>query len=94
MATKIPQSPKTLAEKIICDADLDYLGRDDFEPISMRLYKEFISFKIIPDDAVWDKIQIGFFESHHYFTNTSINKRAVKKSAHLHQLKESIHRQK
>jgi hypothetical protein len=94
MATKIPQSPKTLAEKIICDADLDYLGRDDFEPISKRLYEEFISFKIIPEDAIWDKVQIGFFESHHYFTKTSLKKRAAKKSEHLHQLKESIHRHK
>ena len=48
MATKIPQSPKTLLEQIICDADLDYLGRDDFEPISQTLHKEFIIFKIIP----------------------------------------------
>src|SRR2546423_374818 len=30
IATKIPQSPHTLLEKIICDADLDYLGREDF----------------------------------------------------------------
>ena len=27
MATKIPQNPHTLLERIICDADLDYLGR-------------------------------------------------------------------
>jgi uncharacterized protein len=94
MATKIPQSPKTHAEKIICDADLDYLGRDDFEPISKRLYTEFISYKIIPVDVIWDKIQISFFESHHYFTESSKKKRAAKKSEHLHQLKERIHRQK
>jgi len=29
MATKIPQSPKTKLERIICDADLDYLGRPE-----------------------------------------------------------------
>ena len=88
MATKIPQSPKTLLEQIICDADLDYLGRNDFEPISRNLYKEFIVFKIIPEDIIWDHIQIKFFESHHYFTGTSISKRNGEKLKHLNILKE------
>ena len=88
MATKIPQSPKTLLEQIICDADLDYLGRNDFEPISQTLHKEFIIFKIIPEDIIWDHIQIKFFESHHYFTGTSISKRNEKKLKHLNILKE------
>jgi len=88
MATKIPQSPNTLLEQIICDADLDYLGRNDFEPISQTLYKEFIIFKIIPEDIIWDHVQIKFFESHHYFTGTSISKRNEKKLKHLNILKE------
>lgn len=88
MATKIPQSPHTLLEQIICDADLDYLGRNDFEPISRSLYKEFLTFKIIPEDINWDHIQIKFFESHHYFTGTSISKRNEKKLKHLNILKE------
>ena len=88
MATKIPQSPKTLLEQIICDADLDYLGRDDFEPISNNLYKEFLTFKIIPEDCIWDHIQIKFFESHHYFTKTTLEKRNTAKLKHLAILKE------
>ena len=31
MATKIPQRPKSLLQKIICDVDLDYLGLVDLE---------------------------------------------------------------
>ena len=88
MATKIPQSPKTLLEQIICDADLDYLGRDDFEPISNNLYKEFLTFKIIPEDCIWDHIQIKFFESHRYFTKTTLEKRNTAKLKHLAILKE------
>jgi predicted metal-dependent HD superfamily phosphohydrolase len=88
MATKIPQTPHNLLEQIICDADLDYLGRNDFEPISKNLYKEFITFKIIPDDVIWDHIQIKFFEMHHYFTTTSIEKRNEIKMRHLDILKE------
>ena len=88
MATKIPQTPHTLLEQIICDADLDYLGRNDFEPISRSLYKEFLTYKIIPEDIIWDHIQIKFFESHHYFTGTSMSKRNEKKLKHLKILKE------
>jgi uncharacterized protein len=88
MATKIPQTPHNLLEQIICDADLDYLGRNDFEPISKNLYKEFITFKIIPDDVIWDHIQIKFFEMHHYFTNTSMEKRNDMKMRHLDIIKE------
>lgn len=88
MATKIPQTPHNLLEKIICDADLDYLGRNDFEPISQNLYKEFMAYKIFPEDIIWDHIQIKFFESHHYFTETSCKKRNEKKLKHLEILKE------
>src|SRR5215210_2647058 len=49
-ATKVPQQPRTILEKIICDADLDYLGRDDFFKIGEALYKEFIDQKIVSDD--------------------------------------------
>ena len=88
MATRIPQSPTNLLEQIICDADLDYLGRNDFTPISENLYKEFMTFQIIPDNIVWDHIQIKFFESHHYFTKSAFDKRNEIKLKHLAMLKE------
>ena len=87
MATKIPQTPHNLGEQILCDADLDYLGRDDFLPISENLHREFIRFGIIPEQADWDQIQISFFESHHYFTATALARRQKKKSEHLQFLK-------
>ena len=47
MATEIPQNPKTHLEMIMCDADLDYLGRYDFETISNNLYTEFLDFGFV-----------------------------------------------
>lgn len=87
MATKIPQSPVSLLEEIICDADLDYLGRPDFPPISQHLMKEFLEYGIIKDEAEWDPIQIGFFEKHQYFTHSSRTIRQPGKLAHLALLK-------
>ena len=41
MATKIPQTPRNLLEKIVADADLEYLGTELFYPISQNLFREF-----------------------------------------------------
>ncbi len=87
MATQIPQTPHNLMEQIICDADLDYLGRDDFQVISNGLKEEFLVYKVINSEADWDPLQIGFFEAHNYFTETCRADRTPKKLQHLHMLK-------
>lgn len=87
MATKIPQSPKNKLEQIICDADLDYLGRDDFEPISNSLYKEFLDFGFVKNYDDWMQKQIGFLELHRYFTKSSQQLRQPKKTNQLLKLK-------
>lgn len=88
MATRIPQTPTNKLEEIICDADLDYLGRDDFEPISNGLMKEFLAYGVIRSETDWDNLQIRFFENHNYFTETCRFERAPKKSKHLQLLKQ------
>ena len=71
MATKIPQKPKTLLEKIICDADLDYLGRNDFFSIGDSLRREFLCFRIVTNNEEWDKLQLNFLQKHRYHTQSS-----------------------
>ncbi len=71
MATKVPQKPKTLLQKIICDADLDYLGRNDFPKITNRLKKEFLHYAIITSEAEWKKLQKKFLKNHRYHTTSS-----------------------
>lgn len=87
MATKIPQTPKTHLEEIICDADLDYLGRDDFECISNSLKKEFLAYGFVKNEEEWNEVQIRFIESHQYFTKTAQHTRTNKKVQHLQKLK-------
>ena len=69
MATKVPQSPKTELEKLLCDADLDYLGGDDYYTISNKLYDELLLNGQNIDKEQWLNIQIRFLESHHYWTD-------------------------
>jgi len=87
MATKIPQSPKNHLEKIICDADLDYLGREDFESISISLLKELKTAKVLETEEAWNLIQVDFIRNHRFFTNTNKKRRSPKSQEHLERLK-------
>ena len=87
MATKVPQMPQTRLEEIICDADLDYLGRSDFWEISNNLKKEYLGLGTIRSEEEWLPLEIKFLESHRYFTEISKKIRAPEKQKHLKQLK-------
>ncbi len=90
MATKIPQAPTNHLEQIVADADLDYLGRDDFFTIGDKLYDELAMFGIITNERDWNKLQERFLESHTYHTATSINSRNGKKQANLDIIKSKL----
>lgn len=90
MATRIPHEPHTHLEQIICDADLDYLGREDFHPISENLKKEFMHHNIVQGEKEWDEVQVKFFELHRYFTKSARRMRADRKAAHLAVIKKRL----
>jgi len=94
LATSMPQQPKTLLEEIICDADLDYLGRDDFYPISNGLMSEFIAYGIVKDAKSWDELQIKFLTAHKYFTKTAIETREANKQLRLIEIKQRYKKNK
>ncbi|MBN1987890.1 MAG: HD domain-containing protein [Bacteroidales bacterium] len=87
MATKLPPRPKNLLEKIICDADLDYLGRSDFIPVSNNLYKELHEHGRLGTLQDWNELQIKFIEQHQYFTQTAQQLRNVNKNTQLSNIK-------
>jgi len=90
MATKIPQTPLTKLEQVICDADLDYLGRPDFFKISDTLFYEMKERGMIKSERDWNLKQISFFNSHTYFTSTSKKFRAKEKQKHLEMIEAKI----
>ncbi len=90
MATKLPPKPKNLLEKIICDSDLDYLGRSDFIPVSNTLYEELKAQNKISSLNAWNKIQVNFLTSHHFFTKTANSLREVNKQAQIERIKSLI----
>ncbi|MCR5454912.1 MAG: HD domain-containing protein [Bacteroidales bacterium] len=90
MATKLPPNPQNLLEKVICDADLDYLGRSDFIPISNSLYEELRAIGKDIDINTWNKRQVAFLSSHQYFTNTAQRLREEAKEYQIERLKKLI----
>lgn len=90
MTTKIPQNATNQLERIMADADLDYLGRDDFWPISDSLYQELKEREMVKDIDSWNKLQIQFLEDHQYWTETSKQCRNPAKLKRIEELKERI----
>lgn len=89
-ATKVPQDPLTHLEKILCDADLDYLGRPDFESIADTLFRELSERHLVPDRDTWNDIQIRFLKAHRYWTDTAIATRQPGKQQHLQELLDAL----
>jgi predicted metal-dependent HD superfamily phosphohydrolase len=68
-ATRMPQSPVSQVEKILCDADLFHLATEDFKARNQLLKQEqetLLGHKISKKD--WRKNNIQFLENHKYFT--------------------------
>ena len=90
MATKLPPRPNNLLEEIICDSDLDYLGRSDFIPVSNTLYEELKAQNKIGALNDWNKLQVKFISGHQYFTKTARSLREVNKQQQIERIQSLI----
>ncbi len=90
MSTKLPPNPTTLLENIICDSDLDYLGRSDFIPVSNTLYEELKAQNKMGSLNDWNKIQVKFISGHQYFTKTARSLREVNKQLQIERIQSLI----
>ena len=83
MATRIPQSPFDASSRILCDADLDYLGRPDFIVNGGRLFEELRNRGALATEREWNELQERFLSKHHYHTKYSKKHRDPAKKRHL-----------
>lgn len=98
LSTQMPQQPNGHLEEILCDADLDYLGRNDYTTIAERLRQEWIFLgESEANDEQWLLTQEKFLKAHNYFTIWSKNNRNAGKWQNLALIRDmlnSIQRQK
>jgi uncharacterized protein len=83
MATRLPQSPQTLAEQILADADLDVLGREDFLATNQLLRVEQAQAGMPASDAEWYRVQLRFLRGHRYWTASARALRDAQKQRNI-----------
>lgn len=68
MATRMPQAPEDELEALLCDADLDSLGREDYLETSLCLWRELAAHGEEVSLETWYERQLAFLTNHVYFT--------------------------
>ncbi len=88
-ATKMPQRPLDIYEKIICDADLFHLGTRSYRSKNKLLRREWAKFLNTEySDEAWDSLNITFLEQHSFHTRYGKEILGPVKMENLKELKE------
>lgn len=85
--TALPSQPTNLLEMIIRDADLDYLGREDYLLISHQLKLEWHKRGMVKTMREWYELQYQFMKQHAFYTGTARAHRNAGKELYLEQLR-------
>ena len=86
-ATEMPPNPKNRLEEIMCDADLDSLGREDYLETSHDLHVELVARGASITLKEWYLRQINFLSNHTYFTDVARKLRDAGKQENIRRLK-------
>ncbi len=90
MATRLPQSPRHLIERLLTDADLDGLGREDFFTRSAELLAERRAYGRVVTEEQWWREQVAFLTEHRYWTSYAQQLRGEGKAHNLRLLQERL----
>jgi len=87
LATDLAREPKTHVEKILCDADLDHLGREDFFILDGKLREGRGARGLdVSDDAKWYKGTLEIITKHRYYTESQKKLREKEKQKNIKKL--------
>jgi uncharacterized protein len=87
LSTDLEREPKTHVEKIICDADLDNLGREDFVKLDGKLREGRGARGIdVSDDAKWYRGTLEIIKNHQYYTESQKKLREKGKQKNIKRL--------
>jgi uncharacterized membrane-anchored protein YitT (DUF2179 family)/predicted metal-dependent HD superfamily phosphohydrolase len=83
MATALPQDPGDRVAEILCDADLYFLGTDEYSQKAESLYQELHRVGLVRNREEWTQRQIKFLQGHQYFTGSAEKLLAAGKQKNL-----------
>lgn len=93
LATRIPQKPATLLEKIVCDADISHLGKDNYFEKNVLLRQEFeLNRGKSYSEVEWWALNKDFFQEHRYLTTYALKQYNVQKMLNLTTIKNLLKR--
>ena len=89
---KLVQVPdkSDLLQLIMCDADLDALGREDFFITGENLRRELSANGMHKSLRAWYETQLAFQESHKYFTNAAKKLRNAQKKMNTAEIRDLL----
>ena len=90
LATKLPQSASDHLGQLLCDADLYYLGGDEYVATAEKLFNEFKRNGLVKTHIEWEIKQVEFLSNHRFFTATAIEEREAGKQKNLEQLQSKL----
>ena len=91
LSTDLECEPKTHVEKILCDADLDHFGREDFFKLDGKVREGRGARGIdVSDEAKWYKGTLEFIKKHKYYTESQKKLREKEKQKNIKRLLEKI----
>ena len=87
MATKMPQSPNSLLEKILCDADMSHLGKKIYWERCGRIRQEFtLTQNKTMSEPEWIQFELDFINNQEYHTQKAKELFDTRKQKHIRQL--------
>jgi len=87
LSTDLAREPKTHVEKILCDADLDHFGREDFFKLDGKIRQGRRARGIdVSDDLKWYKGTLEIITKHQYYTESQKKWREEQKQKNISRL--------
>jgi len=87
LATKYPQVPQTFFEKILCDADLNHLGKDIYWTRCGKVREELALVKgLVMNEEDWIDFELEFMRNHQFQTTVGQTLYQKSKRKHVKQL--------
>ena len=84
LATKLPQNPDNLLEKIICDADLSHLGKSNYWDRCGKVRMEIANLNgAMMSEMEWVEFELNFIENHEYQTAVAKELYDKRKQKHI-----------
>lgn len=95
LATKMPQKPKNLIEKTLCDADLMHLAGKDYFKKADLLHNEIEKVKLCSiSEEEWMQMNQKFLTEHQFFTDYAKRKYEAAVQENLNQVRERLEKWK